>query len=180
MAEPTFTFEVLKGLPGEGTPPLQFSATGQGMHREGYVVRFGPINGEHWIGNFQPGATRLFRLIAHPNKAHAIVIAGGEAYEIDPTTRSLVSVLGSNYEDIILVPSLNSIVLSDGLRLENYSSTGPIWKTRRLSWDGLRNIKIHGTAIVGEAWNFDNTWHTFSVELATGDVTGGAYYDHDS
>ena len=37
------------GLPATGPPPEQFSATGQGMFREGHVVRFSSRTGT-WIG----------------------------------------------------------------------------------------------------------------------------------
>lgn len=54
------TPRILPGLPGVGSLPLQFSATGQGMHREGLVVEFGDDEeGGRWVGNFQPGCTRL-------------------------------------------------------------------------------------------------------------------------
>jgi hypothetical protein len=50
-------FEVLTGLPPYGPPAERFSATGQGTHREGFVVRFTDSRGRQWVGNFQAERT---------------------------------------------------------------------------------------------------------------------------
>lgn len=168
-------FKVLGGLPGDGSPPIQFSSSGQGTHREGYVVQFCPENGGEWTGNFQPGLTGLYRVIFHPNGQYLIVIAGGEAYVIDPVSRELIVTFGGFFESVVAVSSLNSLLFSNGLWFELYGANGLEWKTRRLSWDGIRNIELLDSAVVGEGWCFDESWHRFSVDLSTGACTGGAY-----
>jgi len=72
------TFEELAGLPGSGPWPEQFSATGRGTHREGFVVKFVPARGASWIGNFQPGLTSLHGVYRHPNRHHLLVVSGGQ------------------------------------------------------------------------------------------------------
>ena len=48
-------FEILSGLPPYGPSAEAFSATGQGKHKEGFVVRFRADDDNAWVGNFQPG-----------------------------------------------------------------------------------------------------------------------------
>ena len=67
-------WEVLEGLPVYGPMAVPFSATGQGTHREGLVVRFSPVTGT-WVGNFQRGLTSLDDVCAHPDGRH-VVYAG--------------------------------------------------------------------------------------------------------
>jgi hypothetical protein len=84
------SFKVLPGLPSVGAMPEQFSATGQGKHREGYVVEFTTARGERWVGNFQPGMTSYCAVLPEPGTSCLIVIAAGQGYVIDPESRACV------------------------------------------------------------------------------------------
>ena len=83
-------FRTLVGLPATGPWPEQFSATGRGTHREGFVVEFNPGTSSSWVGNFQRGLTNCDAVLLHPNAHSAIVIARGQCYLIDPKDRRLV------------------------------------------------------------------------------------------
>jgi hypothetical protein len=169
------TFEILDGLLPYGPMPLQFSSTGQGMHREGLVVKFVPGEEEEWVGNFQPGLSSFHSVLAHPDHKHVVVVAGGEAYVVDPTARKLVTTFGVSIETAIDVPLLKAILFSNGLWFELLGEGGLMWKTRRLSWDGMRNVEVRDLQVRGEGWRFDDTWHEFALDLSNGKVTGGAY-----
>ena len=168
-------FVILDGLPSYGPPALPFSSTGQGKHREGFVVRFCPANAEEWVGNFQPGLSSFHKVLVHPNQMHLIVVAGGEAYVVDPTTHELVANFGGSIEAAVEVLSLKAVLFSNGLWFELLGQNGLNWKTRRLSWDGMRNVQVLSTTVVGEGWCFDETWHKFSVDLSDGKASGGGY-----
>jgi hypothetical protein len=168
-------FEILDGLPPYGPLPLQFSSTGQGMHCEGLVVKFLPGEAEEWVGNFQLGLTSFRKVLAHPNQKHVVVVAGGKAYVVDPATRKLVTTFRGSIETATEVPTLKAILFSNGLWFELLGEGGLVWKTRRLSWDGMRNIEVGVLHVIGEGWRFDDTWHEFSLDLSSGEATGGAY-----
>jgi hypothetical protein len=52
--------------------------------------------------------------------------------------------------------------------------TGLMWHTRRLSWDGLDELR-------GLAWSpIDDKWCPFTVELNSGKSTGGSYFPNDA
>ena len=83
------SFHVLPGLPPYGplALPVPFSATGMGTHKEGFVVEFLPGESASWVGNFQRGLSKFDLVVNEPGSNRLIVVAGGEAYLVDPLTR---------------------------------------------------------------------------------------------
>lgn len=167
--------EIMPGLPPYGPPALPFSSTGSGMHSEGFVVRFEPVEAQEWVGNFQPGLSALHKVIAHPNGNHVIVIAGGTAYVVDPTSKQLVSWFGGQIEFIHELQAQNSLLVGNGLWFECVDQTGLLWRSKRVSWDGMRDISVTAEQIIGKGWCFDETWHDFQVSLDSGAAVGGGY-----
>lgn len=67
------------------------------------------------------------------------------------------------------------LLICDGLGFRLWQGTQAIWKTKRLSWDGIRNIELALGSLKGEGWHYDETWHRFEVNLETGESVGGVY-----
>lgn len=171
-------WEILDGLPVYGAMAEPFSATGQGTQREGLVVRFLASTGS-WIGNFQRGHTSLDQVFAHPDGLHVVVVAGGTAYVVDADTRSLVAHFGAQIEYVLSVPACGLVLLGDGLCFEALGSDGMAWHSRRISWDGMRNVSLAGLVVRGEAYapdGPDGTWSPFEMDALTGAVRGGSYF----
>ncbi len=168
------TWRVLDGLPAYGDMPEQFSATGQGMHREGFVVEFTPPDAPSWIGNFQRSMTSLDVVIASRGDGTVTVIAGGQAYVVDPVSRSCVRTFGGQIEHVFDLA--DRTVFSNGLWLEATDGERLLWRTRRLSWDGMMDVRVDGERIVGNAYDpMTDEWTPFSVEVANGEAVGGSY-----
>jgi hypothetical protein len=169
-------FEILPGLPGHGPAPEQFSATGHGKHSEGLVVRFHPRDSISWVANFVGGFTGFSRVLLHPDGHTVVAVHSGQAYHVDPRTRKLLSHFGGGITDAITDAGHGILIYSDGIRLWAFDSQGSRWTTARLSWDGIRDLKITQENAVGEAYDpMQDKWLPFSVSLATGAVTGGSY-----
>lgn len=102
MRSVRWSFEILPGLPGTGPFPEQFTMSG-GTHREGFVVRFTADGGETWVGNFQRGfgGWYLSAAFEHPAMARFVVISGGQAYVVDPSTRACVETFGGNVREAV-------------------------------------------------------------------------------
>jgi len=167
--------EILSGLPPYGERAIPFPAEGVSAHREGLVVRIG--EGEAaWVGNFQPGLSRLNAVEILPNKQDVLVVSGGAGYVIDPGRRSLVREVGAAIIGIIRYPPANLLILNhQGIAFEAIGPEGSVWKTHRISWDGFRNVRVVAEQILGEAWRpFAPEWIEFSVDIQTGRVRGGA------
>lgn len=173
---PRAVTRILPGLPGEGPTPVQFSAPGKGTHSEGFVVEFSLADGETWVGNFQGGFGAYQGVLAHPNGVHVVVVASGQAYVVDPDSRTSVEEFGVNLTDVSEVPELDLLVFTNGLWFEAFGSQGHAWKSRRISWDGVRELKRSGLTLEGEAYSpLDDGWHSFVLDLRSGDVSGGSF-----
>ena len=136
-------FEVLTGLPPYGPPAERFSATGQGTHREGFVVRFTDSRGRQWVGNFQPGLAGVSEAIEHPDGQRVMVFAEGQGYVVDPDDPAHRSYCGGNVESIMRVPAAG-VILGNGLWFEAIGPSGPLWTSDRISWDGMRGLGVEG------------------------------------
>jgi hypothetical protein len=170
----TTRWRVLDGLPPYGPPAEPFSTTGQGLHREGLVVEFTTSDARSWVGNFQRGMTNLDVVVSSPTGATAIVVAGGQAYVVDPESRTCVRTFGGQIEHVFEFE--DRAVFSNGLWLEATDCERLLWRTRRLSWDGMMNVRVDGEKIVGDAYDpMNDTWMPFSVDLTNGEVVGGSY-----
>jgi hypothetical protein len=168
-------FEVLPGLPPYGDWPEWVPATARG--REGFVVRFTPDDGSEWVGNFAGGLSSFDHVCDHPNGRDVVVVAGGQAFVVDPATRALVESFGGQIEEVIPVPELGLLVFGNGLWFEALGPSGRCWTTRRLSWDGMRELRREGLRLSGEAWYpmAGGYWVPFEVNLASGECSGGSY-----
>lgn len=168
-------FKILTGLPGYGELPEQFSTDGMGTYREGFVVEFLPSkNHASWVGNFQRGANSFDKVLEHPDGSFIIVVAGGECYIVDVENRKLKDNFGVMFETVICVPEKNIIIFGTCVDFEAIGVSGRIWRSRRISWDGIRNLKFECDTLTGEAWSFEDIWIPFSLDINTGEHTGGA------
>ena len=114
-------FRVLPGLPGSGPPPLQFNATGQGMHREGFVVEFTPPNAPPWVGNFHPGLSSFCGIVNDVTAHDVIVVSRGQGYVISLATGELRRSFGGGIELLLPIPDLQAVLMSNGLWFELFA-----------------------------------------------------------
>ncbi len=162
-------FEVLPGLPGVGPIPEPFTATGQGTHREGFVIRFFPRTSKSWVGNFQGGLGSFDGLFLHPDARTVIIVSRGQAYHVDPNSRTLLRHFGGCITTVIQNAELGLLILADWTHLWAVDSTGQRWVSERVSMDGIRNLRIESSSVTGEAFDpSGDKWYPFSVSLETG------------
>jgi hypothetical protein len=166
-------FEVLPGLPPYGHSPTPFPGSGYGAHRQGFVVRFNGDAADSWVGNFQPGLNNFSGAFVHPDGKRVVVVSGGNIYIVDPQTK-IAEESGGMVRSVIPIPEMNALLLDEDIYL-SLIRVGGGWQTKRLSWDGIRNLAVASGFATGEGWRYDDTWHQFSVSLETGQLSGGAY-----
>lgn len=170
---PSELFEVLPGLPGVGPLPDQFTATGRGTHSEGFVVRFHPPSAESWVGNFQPGMCGCDGVFMHPDGRTVIVLSGGQAYHLDPQSRTCLRYFGGCISTVIREGLRGLVLLADSEQLWLLESAGLRWVSERVSLDGIRDLRIEPDAIVGEAYApMSDRWYSIAVSLDTGRLRG--------
>lgn len=167
--------QVLTGLPAYGPPAEPFTAGGHGAHREGFVVGFADMEGRRWVGNFQPGLGGVDTAVDHPDGRRLIVIAGGQGYVVDPEDPSYRDFFGGQIEVVLPLPN-PGLLLGNGLWFEAIGPEGLLWRSDRISWDGMRSLKITGPNLSGEAWDpLSDSWVPFALDLITGRSRGGSY-----
>ena len=170
---PAIEVRLLAGLPSSGPMALGFPAEWGAQGHEGTVVEF--TNGRtRWTGNFA-GGYGITLAQAHPNQRDAVVIAGGQMYVVDIDARSAHCPLAS-IQDMVEVNDPDGWIFDiSGLALVRFGSRGVVWHTRRLSWDGLRDLRIDNRTLTGGAWSpLEDRWMEFQVDLITGRSTGGS------
>jgi hypothetical protein len=146
------------------------------MHQEGFVVEFSPEGKPTWVGNFQPGITDYNIVLPHSDGTSLIVVAGGQAYLINPEERRSLAIFGGSIDTALAVPSAGLLVMGNGIWLEAWDSSGLRWRSRRFAWDGMRDLRIENGKVKGEAWSaVDDREYPFAVDLTTGTVEGGSY-----
>jgi hypothetical protein len=173
-------FRIRPGLPPYG--PLARSFPPRFAGREGLVIEFMPDTPGSWMGNFAPGLGGYDGVHLHPNLKDVVIINGGEAYVVDPE-REMVreEVEGAVFAVWEVTDPVGLVFDRQGLAFERISVEGLVWHTRRLSWDGFRNVVVETKRIEGEAWSpFDSKWIPFVVDLATGRAEGGSFWEKDT
>jgi len=90
-------------------------------------------------------------------------------------TRQLVSTFGADLCCAMELPDLPALVFADTVRFEALGVEGVLWRSRRVSWDGMRDFRREGFVLRGEAWEPSDRWYPFEVDLRSGNVAGGSY-----
>ena len=170
---------ILEGLPAYGpmaTPiPPEWGDSG----REGTVVEC-ETESDKWVANIAPGIGGLNLAHAHPNGRDAVVIASGDLYVVNPILRSAELLLSGVDSEIEVQQPDGWIFCIQGVALARLGSDGLLWHTRRLSWDGVKELKLQGHCVTGVAWSLDDHWYSFQVDAHTGQSQGGSYHETDA
>jgi hypothetical protein len=149
------------------------------LHAQGLVVEVSPADGPSWVGNFVRGLSNFDLALVHPNARDALVIAGGQGYVVDPGLQAVTEIFGGAIVDAFRHPAQEWLILNDQeIRFVALGPSGWVWKSRRVSWDGLRDLHVDGESISGKAWAPGDTWEPFEVDLNTGELVGGSYPAH--
>ncbi len=166
-------FEILKGLPGEGPPPEQFTTRG-GTHAEGIVVRIAPGRGEPWVGNFQPGQGSFSGVFPHPDGRHVAVVAGRDAFVVHAETRRLVHADGRSDVDAVFTTG-GRLVLASCLDLVVVDPGGAVWRSPIVSCDGFGDVRIDGHRLTAlGADEMGGRGRRIEIDLSTRDVLASA------
>jgi hypothetical protein len=167
---------ILEGLPVHGPDPHRFSATGQGLHSEGLVVEFKSGDDSTWIGNFVREEMTYDSVELHPDRVHVLVIAGGQGYIVDARARTVVETFGTAIVCSFRHATRDLVVFCH--QWVDFTALGPrgwVWKSPRVSYEGMRALEMGREVLRGEALDLDDSWVPFELDLATGTLSGGSF-----
>ena len=109
-------------------------------------------------------------------RKRVVVLARGQGYVVDPDAPEDVSTFGYDFHEFFLLPELDAILFVGDLEIQAINKEGRWWHTGRISWDGIRNIKIEPARLCGEAFTpVGDRWVPFTVDLTTGECQDGVY-----
>ncbi|MEM8918448.1 MAG: hypothetical protein AAGE37_06255 [Pseudomonadota bacterium] len=172
-----FSATPLDGLPPYGPPAQSFPFAG--AFREGYVVEFTSNSGDTWIGNFATyDSNRLSEVRLELGSSAVMIVAGGWGYIVDIDNRRLVRDMEIGIGSVWFDSERKALVCANGLWFESHTAEGQLWQSRRISWDGFRNLKKEGQIVSGEAYDpssMEKPWVSFGIDLFSGEVEGGSY-----
>jgi hypothetical protein len=174
-------FEILDALPTYG--PMYISVTGddEPYFSQGFTVRFFKKDQNSWVANFRPGWTGLNAVYEFIDQENILVIAGGTCYLMNPESSIPLEVFGVGYETVIKTLD-NRLILQDLTDITIIEPNGDHWKTERISWDGLKGLKLEGNLVTGlsfDPMNDKKAWVEFVVDLEKRNVTGGSFRQYE-
>ena len=70
----------------------------------------------------------------------------------------------------------DNVVFSNGLIVARYSFNGIMWKTRRISWDGISGLAYRDDKIHGKWFEPQDLWFEFEIDYDNGSVINGPDY----
>ena len=135
-----------------------------------------PVDGEPWIGGFECGPGRLTGLFATPSSEVLCVVVKGQGFWVSVLAPGGYEIIRSlPIQQVFVVPGKRVLVFADYTELEAYGGSGFLWRTERLSWDGLKVTEVTAEAIRGTAWDSPaNREVSFSVDTESGASEGGS------
>lgn len=146
---------------------------------ESILLRVKPEDGEPWVGAFAKGfvtSDLVSGVYAWPDGKSVGVISAGYGYVVranDP--KNWVRLQPMPIIDVRVVPEHGAIVLTDFTNMYAYNAEKNLWKSERLSWDGVTVTQVATNHIFGLAWDaMENKEVEFAVDIRTGEHTGGA------
>ena len=156
---------------------IPVSENGIKGYSEGFVVKFFKSDKTEWVANFQVGWTDFNHVRSFKETDLIMVIAGGTCYLMHPDEQKPKEAYGVGFKSI-LERENGGFVLEDSLNLTVFDENGTYWDTERISWDGLKELKLVDNIVTGlsyEPTSDDDLWIEFSLNLDTKEIIGGSY-----
>jgi hypothetical protein len=170
-------YEILESLPSYGPMYIPVTENGEPYYSEGFVVKFYKTDGTMWVANFKPGWTGFNAVYEFGIEDNILIIAGGTCYLMNPEEQKPQSTFGVGYESAIKTLD-GRLILQDLTDLTVFEVNGEHWRTERISWDGIKDLKLEGTLVSGlsfDPMNEKDQWIEFIVGLEKRNVKGGSY-----
>ena len=146
---------------------------------ESVLVRIKPEGGESWVGAFAKGFVAndlVSGVYAWPDGRSIGVVSAGYGYVVRADdAKSWVRLQPMPITDVRVLPEHGAIVLTDFTHMFAYNAEKSLWKTERLSWDGVSVTQVATNHIFGLAWDaMQDKEVDFVIDVRTGEHTGGA------
>ena len=174
-------YEKLESLPTYGPIHISVTENNENYFSAGFPIRFFKNDKTNWVANFKPGWTELNEIFEIVNQSNLIVIAGGMFYLMNPENEKPIKAFGGGFERYLKSKN-GKIILQDQTDLTVIEPNGEHWSSERISWDGIKNLKLIGNLISGLSYdpmNEENEWVEFELNIENRKVEGGSYRNYE-
>lgn len=138
-----------------------------------------PRGAAPWVGSFARGFASddlVSGIYAWPDAASLCVVSAGYGYVVkaaDP--KNWVRLQPMPITDVRLFAEHKLIVFTDFTHMFAYNAEKNLWKSDRLSWDGITVSQVATNHIFGLAWDATLDKEVeFAIDVRNGQHTGGA------
>jgi hypothetical protein len=157
----------------------QFPSELEEADRHGIYLRVVPNNASSWIGFFSLGYDSdkvVNAVFSCPHADWLCVVAGGYGYLVNAADPNQWRRLEQQpVVDVRILLEQNLLLFASFLNISAVGSSGLLWTTERLSWEGLSISRIEGRTLYGLGWDAIRDKDVpFEVDLRTGKHTGGS------
>jgi hypothetical protein len=146
---------------------------------ESLYVKIEPKHQAHWIGAFARGfenSELVSGIYAWPDPDSLAVVSAGYGYAgraADP--KSWLRLQPMPITDVRILPEHNMIVFVDFTHIFAYGAEKTLWRSERLSWDGITIQQVATNHLFGVAWDaMQDKEVEFALDVRNGQHTGGA------
>ena len=175
----SYQTKVLDELPTTKLRTLYFPGASEISGRDGLIVSVIPNQGSPWIGifGFGFGGGAVTALVGTPDANKLLVVSRGAGYFVSSENPSD----WHGIREIIPIttvwpaPERGIIVLADYTKIAAFDAAGLVWKTGRISFDGIVITNIDSGYVEGEAWDpMTPVRPRFRVDIRSGKHEGGS------
>jgi hypothetical protein len=147
--------------------------------RSGAYVRVIPQSGPVWAGFFALGFDSdqvVNQVCSTPDPGRFCVVVGGYAYVVNSSDPAdWLRIEQSPVVDLRILTQQGLVLFAGFTSITALGSSGILWTTKRLSWEGLTINEISGDKLIGHGWDaIADKEVPFEVDLKTGQHIGGA------
>lgn len=171
-----YEIEELGEIPGTGKfaiPTIFFPPPKNRPEHDGLWLKVESASGKSWIGIFAFGYSSppaFSRVLSSPDPSNMCVISNGAGYFVkadEPEVWEKIPL--SPVLDVRTVPEHKLLVFSDFTRLAAFGSSGLVWQSPRVCWDGLKIVNVSRETIEGVGYDPTISRESrFVVDLRTG------------
>ena len=167
-------YEVLEGFSACKDGENVVSVGSQPNYSEGTLIRFYKSNGESFVANF-PNKSKLEAEV-YSLKEKLLILISGFAFVVNSETDDEIVCIGRGVEHLLKYK--DCYVLGTFTHIIFLKQDGEIFTSKRISWDGLKDLKIDNNVLTGLAYdptNSNQPWSPFILNLVTKEIQGGTY-----
>ena len=104
---------------------------------------------EPCVANFAGGLSGFSGVYQHLGGELLFVVAGGQGYILDSVYRRVLTDIGGAITGVWERDNPRSLLLDhQGIAFERIGPKGRLWRSRRLSWDGFKELNVTSETLV--------------------------------